>query len=136
LKEYTSASKYQIFNAGCLESCKLPTYIQCLIPGSWREFHVYGRIYTNFRFYLILQYVMGIYTSVLKQPEPQANHSPQCNTEQSMYTLNTREIVLFTRKQHVLIFENNQLDAQFFCQVCLFLFSTCFGQPCAHHQEN
>jgi len=20
--------------------------------------------------------------------------------------------------------------------VCLFLFSTCFGQPCAHHQEN
>jgi len=19
---------------------------------------------------------------------------------------------------------------------CLFLFSTCFGQPCAHHQEN
>ena len=30
---------------------------------------------------------------------------------------------------------NNQLDAQFFL-VCLFLFSTCFGQPCAHHQEN
>lgn len=25
---------------------------------------------------------MGIYTSVLKQPEPQANHTPQCNTEQ------------------------------------------------------
>jgi len=30
---------------------------------------------------------------------------------------------------------NNQLDAQFFL-VCLFLFSTCFGQPCAHPQEN
>jgi hypothetical protein len=27
-----------------------------------------------------------------------------------------------------------QLDAQF-CLVYLFLFSTCFGQPCAHHQE-
>ena len=30
---------------------------------------------------------------------------------------------------------NNQIGAQFFL-VCLFLFSTCFGQPCAHHQEN
>ena len=31
---------------------------------------------------------------------------------------------------------NNQLDAQFFFRVCLFQFSTCFGQPCAHPQEN
>jgi len=31
-------------------------------------------------------------------------------------------------------FVNNQFDAQFF--LCLFVFSTCFGQPCAHHQEN
>jgi len=30
---------------------------------------------------------------------------------------------------------NNQLDAQFFL-ACLFLFSTCFMQPGAHHQEN
>ena len=30
---------------------------------------------------------------------------------------------------------NNQLDAQFFL-VRLFLFSTCFGKPCAYHQEN
>ena len=35
-----------------------------------------------------------------------------------------------------IIFVNNQLDAQFFFHVCLFLFSTCFGQPCAHYQEN
>ena len=34
-----------------------------------------------------------------------------------------------------MILANNQLDAQFFL-VCLFLFSTYFGQPCAHHQEN
>jgi hypothetical protein len=33
-------------------------------------------------------------------------------------------------------FVNNQLDVQFFFHLCLFLFSTCFGQPCAHHQEN
>jgi len=33
------------------------------------------------------------------------------------------------------ILVNNQLDAQFFL-VCLFLFSTCFGQLCAHHQDN
>ena len=33
-----------------------------------------------------------------------------------------------------MILVNNQLDAQFF--VCLFLFSTCFGQPFSHHQEN
>ena len=46
---------------------------------------------------------MGIYTSVLKQPEPLANHSPQFNTEQDMLTLNTREILVFTRKQHVLL---------------------------------
>jgi len=22
------------------------------------------------------------------------------------------------------------------CCVCLFIFPTCFGQPCAHHREN
>jgi hypothetical protein len=58
------------------------TYMQCSIAGSRREFNVYGIIHINFRFYLILQHVMGIYTSVLKQPERQANHSPHCNTEQ------------------------------------------------------
>jgi len=31
------------------------------------------------------------------------------------------------------IFVNNQIDAQFFF---LFQFSTCFDQPCAHHQES
>jgi len=31
---------------------------------------------------------------------------------------------------------NNQLDAQFFFRICLFQFSTCFEQPCAHHQES
>ena len=30
-----------------------------------------------------------------------------------------------------IIFENNQLDSQFFFRVYLFLFSTCFGQPYA-----
>jgi hypothetical protein len=35
-----------------------------------------------------------------------------------------------------IIFVNNQLDLQLFFHVCLFLFSTCFGQPRAHHQEN
>jgi hypothetical protein len=34
-----------------------------------------------------------------------------------------------------MILVNNEFDAQFFL-VRLFLFSTCFGQPCAHHQEN
>jgi len=33
-----------------------------------------------------------------------------------------------------MILVNNQLYAQFF--VRLFLFSTCFRQPCSHHQEN
>ena len=36
-------------------------------------------------------------------------------------------------QEHMLLV-NNQFDVQFFL-VCLFLFSTCFGQPCAHHQE-
>jgi hypothetical protein len=39
-------------------------------------------------------------------------------------------------KSLLLIFVNNQLDAQFFFMSCLFLFSTCFGQPCDHRQEN
>ena len=30
---------------------------------------------------------------------------------------------------------NNQRDPQFFFLICLFQFSTCFEQPCAHHQE-
>ena len=33
-----------------------------------------------------------------------------------------------------MILVNNQLDAQFLCT--FISFSTCFGQPCAHHQEN
>jgi hypothetical protein len=37
---------------------------------------------------------------------------------------------------HSLILVNNQLDAQFFFLIYLFQFSTCFGQPRAHHQEN
>jgi len=39
-------------------------------------------------------------------------------------------------KQNFIIFVNNQLDAQFLLHVCIFLFSTCFGQPCAHHRDN
>jgi len=34
-----------------------------------------------------------------------------------------------------MILVNNQLDGQIFL-VCLVLLSICFGQPCAHHQEN
>jgi len=30
---------------------------------------------------------------------------------------------------------NNQLDSHFVL-ICLFQFSTCFEQPCAHHQES
>ena len=39
-------------------------------------------------------------------------------------------------KTKISVFVNNQLDTQFLFHVCLFIFSTCFGQPCAHHQEN
>jgi len=42
----------------------------------------------------------------------------------------------FAVGQHRVIFANNQLDAQFLSRACLFLFSTCFGQPRDHHQEN
>ena len=49
------------------------------------------------------------------------------------------EFLIFTLTQsnisHNNFLVNNQFDAQFFL-VRLFLFSTCFGQPCAHHQEN
>jgi len=34
------------------------------------------------------------------------------------------------------ILVNNQLNAQFFFYTYLLQFSTCFGHPCAHHQEN
>ena len=34
-----------------------------------------------------------------------------------------------------MILVNNQLDAQFFMYV-YFYFFTCFGQPCAHHQDS
>jgi len=39
------------------------------------------------------------------------------------------------RNADLLILVNNQLKAQFFL-LCLFLFCICFGQPCAHHQQN
>ena len=35
----------------------------------------------------------------------------------------------------LIIFANKPNFAQFFL-ICLFIFSTCFGQPCAHNQEN
>jgi hypothetical protein len=31
---------------------------------------------------------------------------------------------------------SNRTELQTDSRVCLFLFCTCFGQPCAHHQEN
>ena len=39
-------------------------------------------------------------------------------------------------KQQKTLFVNNQLDAQFFFLIRSFQFSTCFEQPCAHHQES
>jgi hypothetical protein len=50
------------------------------------------------------------------------------NVNESFYVLLTVHLGI--------IFANNQLDAQFLFHVCLFLLSTCFEQPCAHHQEN
>jgi len=41
----------------------------------------------------------------------------------------------FGTLSNLCFFVNNQLEAQFFF-LCIFLFSTCFGQPCAHRQEN
>ena len=35
-----------------------------------------------------------------------------------------------------IILVNNQLDAQFFFfRICLFRYSTCFEQSCAHHRD-
>jgi hypothetical protein len=36
----------------------------------------------------------------------------------------------------IIIFVNDQLDAQFFFRICLLQISTCFEYSCAHHQEN
>jgi len=49
--------------------------------------------------------------------------------------INTEFYVLLTVHLGIILV-NDQLDTQFFSRVYLFLFSTCFGQPCAHHQEN
>ena len=42
-------------------------------------------------------------------------------------------LILFLRQNFIL--GNNQLEAQFLFCIRLFQFSTCFEQPCAHHQE-
>ena len=57
------------------------------------------------------------------------------------YTINCRVLLdlsylYLLRSTKIGKLVNNQLDAQFFFNVCLFLFSTCFGEPRAHHQEN
>jgi hypothetical protein len=36
---------------------------------------------------------------------------------------------------HKIILVINKLDAQLLFCICLFLFSTCFGQACAHHHH-
>ena len=41
---------------------------------------------------------------------------------------------VFSEGQEI-IFVNKPTSCTIFF-ICLFLFSTCFGQPCAHHQEN
>ena len=43
--------------------------------------------------------------------------------------------VLWTVHLGTVLF-NDQLDAQFLFCICLFQFSTCFEQPCVHHQES
>jgi len=58
----------------------------------------------------------------------------QSRANSQMCTLDCSLYALLTVHPNI-IFVKNQLDAQMF-HVCLFLFSTCFGQPCAHHQEN
>ena len=35
-----------------------------------------------------------------------------------------------------MVLVNNKIEAQIFFLVCLFVFSTFPGQPCAHHEEN
>ena len=42
--------------------------------------------------------------------------------------------VLLTVQPCIIFCKQNQLGAQIFL-ICLLLFSTCFGQLCAHHQE-
>jgi len=55
-----------------------------------------------------------------------------CTEAQCLYKGAVITFLLTVRPGMILV--NNQTDAHFFL-VCLFLFSTCFGQPCAHHQE-
>ena len=43
---------------------------------------------------------------------------------------------IFLTVHLVTILVTNQPDAQFFFLIHLFQFSTCFEQPCAHHQES
>jgi len=49
----------------------------------------------------------------------------------SIYPVHSARIPLQVEKFLVI----NQLEAQFFFLICLFIFFTCFEQPCAHHQE-
>jgi hypothetical protein len=45
------------------------------------------------------------------------------------------KLALFVNVRCIVILVNKPTWCAVF-HVCLFLFSTCFGQPCAHHQEN
>jgi len=76
------------------------------------------------------------------QQSPQDNlHNIQINTNYETRKQDSATWLLIgyfvTKRQQktVMILVNNQRGALFF-HVCLFLFSTCFGQPCIHHQEN
>ena len=49
---------------------------------------------------------------------------------------NASEFYILLTVHLVTILVNTQFDAQFFFLIHLFQFSTCFEQPCAHHQES
>jgi len=55
----------------------------------------------------------------------------------TIWSLNTVPVFYVLLTVHLgSILVNNHLDAQFFFRIYLFQFSTCFENPCAHHQEN
>ena len=75
----------------------------------------------------------GIITTILhafvfSPAQVEGSISAPVNIKGEFYVLMTVHLGIFL--------VNNQPDAQFFFLTCLFQFSTCCEQPCAHHQES
>jgi len=113
----------------CATAVPLIQFRKRLTELSWRILKLFIPCNSNEYFHFIFQpntlTILAITVSSLQHVSAWQWHFQRVCTE-FYVSLNVHQLMMIV---------NNQHDAQLF-HVCLFIFYTCFRQPCAHHHEH